>query len=155
MSSYDKAKIYPFWLGIVVPKDTAVKGESMPDKYVTSTIVGYLDKTFRGNRAMTRYEFAAGFETSFIGQDLLINRLELSNFGSIRNASGNASMTRLNFDTNTNNDVILPHILYSFPVSSAVTFTAALAGVGYTGTTDTLTPPTVGYPRNSFSIWRI
>lgn len=89
------------------------------------------------------YRTRLNFETSFTGQDLLRTRLEFGNYGSIRDASGNTSMTRLNFDTNTNNDVIVPHILYRFPVSSAVTFTIGPAGVGYTDITDTLTPPTV------------
>ena len=89
------------------------------------------------------YRTRLNFETSFTGQDLLRTRLEFGDFGSIRDVSGNTSMTRLNFDTNTNNDVIVPHILYRFPVSSDVTFTVGPAGVGYTDITDTLTPPTV------------
>ncbi|WP_250124570.1 iron uptake porin [Chroococcidiopsis sp. CCMEE 29] len=88
------------------------------------------------------YRVRLNFETSFTGKDLLRTRLESGNFGSVGDATG-TNMTRLNFDTNSDNDVILPHLLYSFPVGSSLTFTVGTSGVGYTDITDTLTPPTI------------
>ncbi len=94
------------------------------------------------SNALFGYRIRFNFETSFTGKDLLRTRLEPSNFGSVVDVTG-TNMTRLNFDNNTENRVIIPHLLYRFPVSSAVTFTIGPTGVGYTDITDTLTPPTV------------
>ncbi len=94
------------------------------------------------SNALFGYRIRFNFETSFTGQDLLRTRLEPSNFGSVVEVTG-TNMTRLNFDNNTQSRVRLPHLLYRFPVSSAVTFTIGPTGVGYTDITDTLTPPTV------------
>ena len=110
---------------------------------VTDTFGDRIGGNDDDSNAIFAYRTRLNFETSFTGEDLLRTRLEFGDFGSIRDVSGNTSMTRLNFDTNTNNDVIVPHVLYRFPVSSAVTFTVGPAGVGYTDITDTLTPPTV------------
>ncbi|WP_052290145.1 iron uptake porin [Scytonema millei] len=88
------------------------------------------------------YRSRMNFETSFTGRDLLRTRLEFGNFGDMEDVSG-TNMTRLNFDTNTDNDVTVPHLLYRFPVGSNLTFTVGPAGVGYTDITDTLTPPSI------------
>ncbi|NJM68985.1 MAG: iron uptake porin [Scytonema sp. RU_4_4] len=88
------------------------------------------------------------FESSFTGKDLLRVRLEFGNFlnsngtSQIASATG-TGMTRLNFDTNSNNDVSIPHIRYFFPVSESVSFVIGPAGIGYTDITDTVTPATI------------
>ncbi len=92
--------------------------------------------------AIFAYRTRLNFETSFTGKDLLRTRLEVGNFGVTRDVTG-TDMTRLNFEINTNGQVAVPHILYRFPVSDAVTFTIGPIGLGYTDITDTLTPPTV------------
>jgi hypothetical protein len=87
-------------------------------------------------------------ESSFTGKDLLRVRLE---FGNFLDANGNSQiasvtgtgMTRLNFDTNTNNDVSIPHIRYYFPVSDSLAFIVGPTGIGYTDITDTVTPATI------------
>lgn len=94
------------------------------------------------SNAIFAYRTRLNFETSFTGQDLLRTRLETGNFGVTRDVTG-TDMTRLNFEINTDSSVQLPHILYRFPVSPAVTFTVGPTGLGYTDITDTLTPPTV------------
>lgn len=94
------------------------------------------------SNAIFAYRTRLNFETSFTGQDLLRTRLETGNFGVTRDVTG-TDMTRLNFEINTNSSVQVPHILYRFPVSPAVTFTVGPTGLGYTDITDTLTPPTV------------
>lgn len=94
------------------------------------------------------YRVRFNLETSFTGQDLLRTRLEFRNFGSFAAATG-TNMTRLNFDNNFSsgnpapNSVVLPHLLYRFPVSPSLTITTGALGIGYTDITDTLTPPTI------------
>ncbi|WP_231510265.1 iron uptake porin [Fischerella sp. PCC 9605] len=88
------------------------------------------------------YRLRLNLESSFTGKDLLRTRLEVSNFGSIADAT-NTVTTRMNYDNNTNNEITIPHLLYRFPVGSDFTVTAGPVGVGYTDITDTLTPPTV------------
>lgn len=87
-------------------------------------------------------------ESSFTGKDLLRVRLEFGNFLDANGSSQIASvtgtgMTRLNFDTNTNNDVSIPHVRYYFPVSDSVSFVVGPTGIGYTDITDTVTPATI------------
>lgn len=94
------------------------------------------------SNAIFAYRTRLNFETSFTGSDLLRTRLETGNFGVTRDVTG-TDMTRLNFEINTDSSVQVPHILYRFPVSPAVTFTVGPIGLGYTDITDTLTPPTV------------
>ncbi len=97
---------------------------------------------FLGDRARLN------FESSFSGKDLLRVRLE---FGNFLNADGisriatvtGTNMTRLNFDTNVDNIVGIPHIRYFFPVSDSVAFIVGPTGIGFTDITDTITPPTV------------
>jgi hypothetical protein len=94
------------------------------------------------SNAIFAYRTRLNFETSFTGKDLLRTRLEMGNFGETRDVTG-TDMTRLNFEINTDSSVQVPHVLYRFPVSPAVTFTVGPTGLGYTDITDTLTPPTV------------
>lgn len=82
-------------------------------------------------------------ETSFTGHDLLRTRLEFGNFGNLAEETG-TNMTRLNFDGNVNNNVVLPHLLYYTPITSTLSVTFGPVGLGYTDITDTLTPPTIG-----------
>lgn len=87
-------------------------------------------------------------ESSFTGKDLLRVRLEFGNFLNPDGTSQIASvtgtrMTRLNFDTNINNDVFIPHVRYYFPVSGSVSFVVGPTGIGYTDITDTVTPASI------------
>ena len=82
------------------------------------------------------------FETSFTGRDLLRTRLEFANLGPIAEKTG-TNMTTLNFESNTGNAVILPHILYFTPLTSNLSLTVGPTGVGYPDITDLLTPPTI------------
>ncbi len=85
------------------------------------------------------------FESSFTGEDLLRVRLE---FGNFLDSDGNSQiasitgtgMTRLNFDNDSNNDLIIPHVRYYFPVSDSLSFVVGPVGIGYTDITDTITP---------------
>ncbi len=94
------------------------------------------------------YRVRFNIETSFTGRDLLRTRLEFRNFGAFAAATG-TNMTRLNFDNNFSagtplpNSIVLPHLLYRFPISPALTITTGALGIGYTDITDTLTPPTI------------
>ncbi len=87
-------------------------------------------------------------ESSFTGRDMLRVRLEFGNFlnpdgtSQIATATG-TGMTRLNFDTDTNNIVTIPHIRYYFPVSNSLSFVVGPVGIGYTDITDTVTPATI------------
>lgn len=81
-------------------------------------------------------------ETSFTGRDLLRTRLEFGNFGNIADQTG-TNMTALNFEGNDDNDVTIPHLLYSTPLTSNVALTFGTVGVGYPDITDLLTPPTI------------
>lgn len=84
-------------------------------------------------------------ESSFTGKDLLRVRLE---FGNFVDADGNSKislatgtgMTRLNFDNDSNNDLLIPHIRYYFPVNDSLSFVVGPVGIGYTDITDTITP---------------
>jgi hypothetical protein len=87
-------------------------------------------------------------ESSFSGRDFLRVRLQ---FGNFLNAQGisqigsvtNTDMTRLNFDTDFENRVFIPHVLYRFPIGENATITVGPTGIGFTDITDTLTPPTI------------
>jgi hypothetical protein len=87
-------------------------------------------------------------ESSFTGKDMLRVRLEFGNFlnsngdSQIAEATG-TGMTRLNFDTNSNNSLSVSHVRYYFPISDAVSFVVGPVGIGYTDITDTVTPPTI------------
>ncbi|KOP26579.1 hypothetical protein AMR41_09565 [Hapalosiphon sp. MRB220] len=87
-------------------------------------------------------------ESSFTGKDLLRVRLEFGNFVDSNNNSQIASvtgtgMTRLNFDTDSSNDLSILHIRYYFPVSDSLAFIVGPTGIGYTDITDTVTPATI------------
>ncbi|MBW4619967.1 MAG: iron uptake porin [Cyanosarcina radialis HA8281-LM2] len=87
-------------------------------------------------------------ETSFTGKDALRIRLEFGNFldssGSSRiQAATGTGMTRLNFDTNSDNDLTIPHIRYYFPVSDSLSFVVGPVGIGYTDITSTVTPASI------------
>ncbi|MBW4678566.1 MAG: iron uptake porin [Microcoleus vaginatus WJT46-NPBG5] len=92
--------------------------------------------TFVANRARLN------IETSFTGRDLLRTRMEFGNFGNIAEQTG-TNMTRLNFDGNFDNEIILPHLLYITPITSNVAITIGPTGVGYPDITGLLTPPTI------------
>lgn len=87
-------------------------------------------------------------EGSFTGRDFLRVRLEFGNFlrsdgTSLIVAATGSSGTRLNFDTDSDNRLSIPHLLYRFPLWEGVSATIDPAGVGFTDITDTITPPTV------------
>ncbi|QIR40989.1 iron uptake porin [Tolypothrix sp. PCC 7910] len=87
-------------------------------------------------------------ESSFTGKDLLRVRLEFGNFLNSNGTSQIASvtgtgMTRLNFDTDSNNNLSIPHIRYYFPVGDALAFVVGPVGIGYTDITSTVTPAVI------------
>jgi Carbohydrate-selective porin, OprB family/S-layer homology domain len=87
-------------------------------------------------------------ESSFTGKDLLRVRLEFGNFGNSNGASQIAAatgtgMTRLNFDNDSNNTLIIPHIRYYFPVSDSLSFVVGPTGIGYNDITNNVTPATI------------
>ncbi len=105
-----------------------------------------------GDRNQSQVYFAdrgrLNFESSFTGKDLLRVRLEFGNFANTNGTSQIASvtgtgMTRLNFDTDSNNTVVIPHIRYYFLVGDSVSFVVGPAGIGYTDITDTVTPASI------------
>ncbi|MGL5944034.1 MAG: iron uptake porin [Waterburya sp.] len=85
------------------------------------------------------------FESSFTGRDLLRVRLEFGNFfdadgnSKIATATG-TGMSRLNFDDDIDNDLIVSHLRYEFPVSDSLSFVVGTVGIGYTDITATVTP---------------
>nr|MDZ8075592.1 iron uptake porin [Nostoc sp. DedQUE01] len=88
-------------------------------------------------------------ESSFTGKDLLRVRLEFGNFANSNGSSQIAAasgtgMTRLNFDNDSNNSLIIPHIRYYFPVSDSLSFVVGPVGIGYNDITDNVTPATIG-----------
>ncbi|BAY13087.1 iron uptake porin [Calothrix sp. NIES-2098] len=94
------------------------------------------------------YRGRLNLESSFTGKDMLRVRLEFGNFlntdGTSRIASASGTgMTRLNFDTDSNNTVSIPHIRYYFPVSDSLSFVVGPVGIGYTDITETVTPATI------------
>ncbi|MBD2040197.1 carbohydrate porin [Microcoleus sp. FACHB-672] len=93
-------------------------------------------RTFFSDRARLN------IETSFTGRDLLRTRMEFGNFGNIAEQTG-TNMTRLNFDGNFNNEIILPHLLYITPITPNITLTIGPTGVGYPDITGLLTPATI------------
>lgn len=108
---------------------------------VTDTFGDRVGGNSDDSNALAAYRARLNFETSFTGEDLLRTRLESNNFGSIPDVT-DTNMTLLNFGTgNTQGSVVIPHVLYRFPISSAVAITAGPTGVGFTDITDTLTPP--------------
>lgn len=87
-------------------------------------------------------------ESSFTGKDLLRVRLEFGNFanpdGSSKIAAATGTgMTRLNFDNDNNNTLLIPHIRYYFPVSDSLSFVVGPVGIGYNDITDNVTPATI------------
>lgn len=110
---------------------------------VTDTFGDRISGNSDDSNTLLGYRTRFNFVTSFTGEDVLVTRLEANNFGSIDSVT-DTSMTLLNFATgNTDGSVIIPHLLYRFPVGSAVYVTVGPTGVGYTDITDTLTPPSV------------
>lgn len=85
------------------------------------------------------------FESSFTGEDLLRVRLE---FGNFFNEDGNSQiavatgtgMTRLNFDSDTNNDAFIAQVRYFTPVNDSISVAVGPVGMGYTDITTTITP---------------
>ncbi|MBW4670199.1 MAG: iron uptake porin [Cyanomargarita calcarea GSE-NOS-MK-12-04C] len=123
---------------------------------LNAQIITALSDTFGrgvgGDRDRSQLYFAdrgrLNLESSFTGKDLLRVRLEFGNFLNSNGTSQIASvtgtgMTRLNFDTNSNNALAIPHIRYYFPLSDSVSFVVGPVGIGYTDITDTVTPATI------------
>ncbi|BAY20581.1 S-layer region-like protein [Calothrix sp. NIES-2100] len=123
---------------------------------LNAQIITAISDTFGNKVGGTRDESNAYFatrgrlqlESSFTGKDLLRVRLEFGNFTNANNVSQIATatgtgMTRLNFDNDSNNTLIVPHIRYYFPVSESLSFVVGPVGIGYNDITDNVTPPTI------------
>jgi len=76
---------------------------------VTDTFGDRVGRNSDGSNTLFGYRIRFNFETSFTGKDLLRTRLEPSNFGPVVDVTG-TNMTRLNFDVDTESQVILAHI---------------------------------------------
>ncbi|MBO3459719.1 MAG: iron uptake porin [Aetokthonos hydrillicola CCALA 1050] len=119
---------------------------------VITVVSGALGSKVGSNRNQSGTYFAdrgrLNFESSFSGKDLLRVRLEFGNFldsngNSLIGSATGTNMTRLNFDSDSNNTLTIPHIRYYFPVNDSLAFIVGPAGIGYTDITDTVTPPTI------------
>ncbi len=60
------------------------------------------------------------FDTSFTGKDRLRTRLQARNITPFNTANTGTNMTRLGFDGNEGNDVIIDDFYYRFPIGSAL-----------------------------------
>ncbi|WP_026732200.1 iron uptake porin [Fischerella sp. PCC 9605] len=65
------------------------------------------------------------FETSFTGKDGLNVRLESGNITELDDSITGTRMTRLGFDEDTDNDVVLNEVYYFFPIGDRVKITVA------------------------------
>ncbi|MDZ8223502.1 iron uptake porin [Nostoc sp. ChiVER01] len=123
---------------------------------LTAQIITAVSDTFGnrvgGDRDDSRPYFAnrgrLNLESSFTGKDLLRVRLEFGNFANSNGTSQIAAatgtgMTRLNFDYDSNETLLIPHIRYYFPVSDSLNFVVGPTGIGYTDISTTVTPPTI------------
>jgi hypothetical protein len=119
---------------------------------IITAISGTFGNSVGSDRHSSQVYFAnrgrLNFESSLTGKDLLRVRLEFGNFldangrSHIELATG-TGMTRLNFDTDSNNTVGLAHLRYYFPVSNSLAFIVGPTGIGYTDITDTVTPGSI------------
>ncbi|WNN88510.1 iron uptake porin [Gloeocapsopsis dulcis] len=70
------------------------------------------------------------FDTSFTGRDRLRTRLQAANLDNNSGETGTL-MTRLGFDTNTGNDVVIDDFYYRFPIGDAVLVQVDFANVEF------------------------
>ncbi|BAQ64917.1 hypothetical protein GM3709_1682 [Geminocystis sp. NIES-3709] len=70
------------------------------------------------NQAVLANRARLNFDTSFTGKDRLRVRLQA---GNIQAFNKNTDMTRLSYDTDTSNDVVLDDLFYRFPIGKKVT----------------------------------
>jgi hypothetical protein len=73
-----------------------------------------------GNQTTFSNRVRLNFDTSFTGKDRLRTRLSAGNVPNLATATG-TDMTRLGFDLDTNNDVIIEDLWYRFPIGDNVT----------------------------------
>lgn len=109
---------------------------------ITDAFGNSVGRNSNRTNAIFGYRLRLNNEASFTGKDLLRVRLEVSDFGSFATTSG-TPMTLLNYQLNTNSQVLAPHLLYRTPLGDSVSLTIGPSGVGFTDITDTLTPPTI------------
>ncbi|NJK59269.1 MAG: iron uptake porin [Oscillatoriales cyanobacterium SM2_1_8] len=84
-----------------------------------------LNNTFSGRVRLN-------FDTSFTGRDRLRTRLEagnVTNFSAAIPTASGGRMSRLSFETNTNNEFVLGKLFYQFPVGSQFTAFAGTRGL--------------------------
>ncbi len=79
------------------------------------------------------YRVRLNFDTSFTGQDLLRTRLQAANVPNFNTGLTGTNMTRLSFDTNTNNQFNLDDFFYRFPLGSNTQAWVLLNGAGTDG----------------------
>ncbi|WP_017295763.1 carbohydrate porin [Geminocystis herdmanii] len=75
-------------------------------------------KPVNENQAVLANRARFNFDTSFMGKDRLRVRIQGAN---IQAFNKNTDMTRLSYDTNTSNDVVLDDLFYRFPIGNKVT----------------------------------
>ncbi|KJH71477.1 iron uptake porin [Aliterella atlantica] len=97
---------------------------------LTGEVVAAVSDVFGGDAvgggdidADTNTTFSArarlNFNTSFTGRDLLRTRLQAANIGSFTDATG-TNMTRLGFETNTENQFEIDDFFYRFPIGERI-----------------------------------
>ncbi|WP_308253969.1 iron uptake porin [Geminocystis sp. GBBB08] len=75
-------------------------------------------KPVNENQTVLSYRSRFNFDTSFMGKDRLRVRIQA---GNIIPFNGNTDMTRLSYDTNTSNDMVLDDLFYRFPIGNKIT----------------------------------
>ncbi|MCP9883053.1 carbohydrate porin [Cyanobium sp. Alchichica 3B3-8F6] len=76
----------------------------------------------RRNKTTFNYDYRLTFDTSYTGKDLLRGRLRSGNFTAPFGSSSN--IFNLDKATNTNKDVVIDRLYYTFPVGNEVKLTA-------------------------------
>jgi hypothetical protein len=101
------------------------------------------------NQIALNYRFRANWDTSFTGQDLLRVRLQAANFTFAR---GGSNITDFNFGANTDNQVIVHKLQYTFPVGN-FTFTVAGARITLDDISDPLAPFTGSFTEGAVAFF--
>ncbi len=86
------------------------------------------------------YRARLNFDTSFTGRDLLRTRLQAANMPNFNTGLTGTNMTRLGFDTNTNNEFNIDDFFYRFPLGSNTQVWILISGAGTDGIAPNLNP---------------
>lgn len=117
---------------------------------LTGEVVAAVSDAFGGNNVAgedietdTNTTFSArarlNFNTSFTGRDLLRTRLQAANIGSFTGATG-TNMTRLGFETNTENQFEIDDFFYRFPIGERIQAQVDFSNVEFNDNVYTFNP---------------